>query len=168
MEETIFNFNIQNKRGFWEIIYGKGTFFSQTILVLAVVFILGFLNMPWKMEPELVLFRCLILIIFLFIILQYYKAIVRVSFDENYFCVKIWKDEHKYLIKDISRIKITYSRLWSSATLSIETGRKNRRYCLWAPIDERERYDLFLDMKDYIKDRMGGKVEIVGVRSVQR
>jgi len=157
MEQRIFNFNIENKSGIGEIIYGKGAGVSLTFAFLMVVCIVGFIDMPWKSEA--IVFRCFVLIFAGLNILQYYKAIIKVSFDENYLYIKIWKNQHKYLIEDISRIAVSYYRLWSFAVLSIKTPSKNKWYCLWASKVGRERYELLLSLKDYMRDRLAGKAE---------
>lgn len=157
MEQRIFNFNIENKSGIGEIIYGKGAGVSLTFAFLMVIFVVGFIDMPWKSEA--IVFRCFVLILAGLNILQYYKAIIKVSFDENYLYIKIWKNEHKYPIEDISRITLSYYRLWSLAVLSIKTPSRSKWYCLWAAKFERERYELLLSLKDYFKDRLAGKAE---------
>ena len=136
MEQRIFNFNIENKTGIGEIIYGKGAGASLTFAFLMVIFIVGFIDMPWRSGA--IVFRCFVLILAGLNILQYYKTIMKVSFDENYLYIKIWKNEHKYLIEDISRITLSYYRLWGFAVLSIKTPSKNKWYCLGASKVERE------------------------------
>jgi len=158
MEQRIFDFNIKNKSGIEEIIYGKGVGVSLGFVFLMLILIAGFIDMPWKSDA--IVFRCFALILAGLALLQYYKTIIKVSFDENYLYIKIWKKEHKYLIEDISRIAISYYRPWSLAVLSIKTPSKSKWYCLWAPKHEREGYELLLSLKDYTRDRFAGKVEL--------
>jgi len=157
MGQRIFNFNIGNKSGIGEIIYGKGAGVSLTFAFLMAIFIAGFIDMPWKRGT--IVFRCFDLTLVGISILLYYKAILKVSFDENYLYIKIWKNEHKYLIEDISRITLSYYRLWSFAVMSIKTPSRSKWYCLWASKVERERYELLLSLKDYMSDRLSGKAE---------
>jgi len=143
MEQRMFNFNVKNKSGIGEIICGKGGMLSLTFAFLMAIFIAGFIDMPWKSEA--IVFRCFVLILVGLSILQYYKAIIKVSFDENCLYIKIWKNEHKYLIEDISRISLSYYRLWSFAVLSIKTPSRSKWYCLWASKVERERYGIIVE-----------------------
>jgi hypothetical protein len=159
MEQRVFDFNIEKKSGIGEIIHGKGVSVSQVFGFSLVIFILIFIYMPWKKGPGVILFRCLDLAFVGLSILQYYKATIRISFDENYLHIKIWRNEHKYLIEDISQITMSYYRVWSFAVLSIRTPSKSKWYSLWASKFERERYELLLSLKDYIKDRLAGKAE---------
>jgi hypothetical protein len=158
MEQRIFNFNIENKSGIAEIIYGKGMGASLGFAFLMLILIAGFIDMPWKRET--IVYRCFALIFVGLSIMLYYKSILKVSFDEDYLYIKIWRYEHRYLIDDINRITLSYYRLWSFAVLSVKTPSKSKRYCLWASnVFERERYELLLSLKDYISDRLAGKVE---------
>ncbi len=159
MEQRIFDFNIKNKSGIEEIIYGKGVGASLGFVFLMLILIAGFIDMPWKRET--IVFRCFALIFVGLNIMQYYKCILKVSFDEDYLYIKIWRNEHKYLIEDIDRITLSYYRLWSFAVLSIKTPSRSKWYCLWASnVFERERYELLLGLKDYTRDRFAGKVEL--------
>ncbi len=150
----IFNFNQQNRKDFAEIFFGKGLFFSITSTFLMIIFIIGFLVMPWKMNLQELTFRTFVLLFISLIIFQYYRAIIKMSFDENNLYVKIWKKEMVYAINDINQIKTTYFAAWGIVLISIKGKHKNKFYILWAPSFDKDRYNLFLNMKDYIEKRV--------------
>lgn len=150
-EQIIFNFNLQNKKGFREILWGKGIFFSITSMGLIFILIIGFTVMPWKTEPEEIMFKSFNLVFIILAIFQYYKAIIRVSFNENNFYIKVWKKERAYPLKDISQIKTTYFVSWNIVLIRIRGKYKNKFYILWAPSFDKERYDLFLNLKAYVE-----------------
>ena len=54
MEQRIFDFNIKNKSGIEEIIYGKGVGASLGFVFLMLILIAGFIDMPWKRDNNCV------------------------------------------------------------------------------------------------------------------
>lgn len=152
--EMTFNFNFQNKKGIAEILFGKGMFFSFTFIWVIFIFVVGFIAMPWTISLQDIVFRGIMLSLIILLIIQYYRAIIEVSFDKNNMFIKIMKTGKPYPIKDISFVKFTYYSTWGIVSMYIKGKNINSFYILWAPSFDRDRYNLFLNMKDYIEDKV--------------
>ena len=105
------------------------------------------------MNYQALTFRVFVLLLVSLILFQYYRAIIKMSFDKNNLYVKIWKKEKVYAVNDIIQIKTTYFSSWGIVFVLIKGRHKSKFYILWAPSFDKDRYNLFLSMKDHIEKR---------------
>src|SRR4030042_6651962 len=91
-----FDFNLQNKVGISEIIYGKGIFNSISFAFITLIFIVGLILMPWKISLGEMTFKGIIVLVIIYIFQVYLKSIIKISFDHKNLYIKTWKHERVY------------------------------------------------------------------------
>jgi hypothetical protein len=157
-----FDFTLKENKGLRNIIHGKGWPLVQGVIFFTFLIAVIFAAMPRIMELELILFRFFLLLLTTVNVLIFFRALIKVSIDETNLYVRTWKSEKSYTMKDINQIKITYLSI-GLITFTIKSKIKNHYYILYAPSFERERFDLFLTMRDYLHENLPSKVRIAGI-----
>jgi len=155
-EKKKFDFNVRNEKGWSAIFYGKGALLGATGLVIMLIFISGFVAMPWETQPAYIAARGFVILAVLYCVTVYHRAITKISLDENAIYVKTWTKDRRFPTQDINGIKTTYYVSWGIALIRVQRGNRSSLYFLWAPTFERERYDLYLEMKTCMEKRFGG------------
>jgi len=147
-EPRTFDFNLKKQKGLREILYGKGIHFTSIFLLALVALGLILLITPWQMDVRLMMFKAFVIFAAIYFISLYIRAIIKVSFDETNLYVKVWKREIAYALDKIDLVKLTYQPSWGFVRMRIKGKDINKSYSLWAPSYDKDRYDLFLILKD--------------------
>lgn len=148
-EPRTFDFNLKKEKGVREILYGKGIHFTTTFLLALVALGIILLITPWQMDARLMMFKAFVILAAIYFVSLYIRAIIKVSFDETNLYIKVWKEEIAYTLDKIDLVKLTYQPSWGFVRMRIKGKDINKSYSLWAPSYDRDRYDLFLILKDY-------------------
>ena len=153
-EPRTFDFNLKKEKGLREILYGKGIHFTAVFLLALVALGVILLITPWQMDVRLMMFKAFVILAAAYFVSLYTRAIIKVSFDETNLYIKIWKEEITYSLDKIDFVRLTYQPSWGFVRMRIKGEDINKTYHLWAPSYERDRYDLFLILKDYAERRL--------------
>lgn len=133
------------------IFHAKGGYYGLAFWWLLFIFIFLLIAMPPARTYAVLIFKGLLILGILSIVYQYYKVVIKISIDDENLFIRVWKNEKKYTIREITKIKLTYYAAYSGATMRIK-GAKRGFYIIWAPTFD-ERYSLYLKLNDYLKER---------------
>lgn len=153
-EPRTFDFNFKKEKGLREILYGKGIHFTSVFLLALVALGIILLMTPWQMDARLMMFKAFVILAAAYFFYLYVRAIIKVSFDETNLYIKMWKEEKTYTLKKIDSVRLTYQPSWGFVRVSIKGENINKSYHLWAPSYDRDRYNLFLILKDYAEHKL--------------
>jgi len=149
-EQVVFDFNSPNRKGLSAILYGKGVLFSATGLLVLLIVLIGFSASPWEMKLPNVLMKSFFLLGAAYCIALYWRAIISVSFRDGELLLRTWTREKRFSIHDVGFVKTTYYHSWGIAAIRVRGKNKSGFYVLWAPTFDKDRYDLYVSMKNYI------------------
>ncbi len=153
-EPRTFDFNLKKEKGLREILYGKGIHFTTTFLLALVALGVILLITPWQMDARLMIFKAFVILAAVYFVSLYIGAIIKVSFDETNLYIKVWKGEIAYSLDKIDLFKLTYQPSWGFVRMHIKGKDVDKSYSLWAPSYDKDRYNLFLFLKDYVEHQL--------------
>jgi hypothetical protein len=153
-----FDFDFNKHEGLGNIIHGKGLYLSIMTLIFIIFLSVGLIFIPWKSDLPEILFRTFLFICLVIIVLHFRKAVIKVSIDGGNLFIKIWKKEHVYPISELKNIKMTYRPTEGIVIIKLKRKQGSKSYVLYAASFQRERYEQFLKMKEYVEENINQKL----------
>jgi len=151
MHKRVFDYGSHSRDGIAAILYGKGVLVTSTVVWLMMIFVTGFFALPWITDPRIVIARGLLVLSVAGVIRGYSRLIISVSCGEENLYVRTCKKEIVYSLTDLNIIKFAYYRSWGIASVKVKGKGTGKTFYLWAPSFERERYNLYLEMKETLE-----------------
>jgi len=158
-DKTGFSFGPKNENGLRDLFYAKGAMFSiMCFSMIVLLLVLFFFVLPFDLEVPLVILRLSILLASWLIYYLFHRSLIEIVVDGDYLRLRTFRNYRKLLLKEIQSVSIHRFAAWGIATVHFRTH-KSSMYTLWSPGFERERYESFLNLVEFLKEESQGKFQ---------